>query len=119
MKRVKLLMTVAAALVVATSGNAHPNPNAYDTSVQIEIKGKVVMFKLQNPHSLLYVDVSNPDGSITHWVVEGGAGSELAKSGLTREFLATKPNVIVTAHQSIDKSCDPTCRAGGVKFVFE
>jgi hypothetical protein len=92
--------------------------DAYDTQVPVELTG-TVGFALLDPHSLLYVDVKNADGSVTSWVVEGGAAHGVVRAGLTRESLANRPRVIVRGYQSRHKLCDPDCRAVGRDFLFE
>ncbi len=99
--------------------DAHHGLDEYDTTLMIELKGKVVGFKLIDPHSLLYVDVENEDGSVTGWVVEGGAAHGIVAAGLTKDSLALGPTVVVHAYQSKNKQCTPHCKANGRKFVFE
>ena len=99
--------------------NAHHGLDEYDTTAIIELKGKVVGFELIDPHSLLYVDVENADGSTTAWVVEGGAAHGIVAAGLTKDSLELGPTVFVRAYQSKDKRCTPHCKANGRKFEFE
>ena len=99
--------------------NAHHGLDEYDTGTVIELKGKVIGFKLMSPHSLLYVDVENADGTVTSWVIEGGAAHGIVSAGLTRDALAAEPIVSVSGYQSIDKNCIPRCKANGREFTFE
>jgi hypothetical protein len=98
---------------------AHHGLDEYDTRTVIQLKGQVVGFKLQDPHSLLYVDVTNADGSITHWAVEGGAASGIAKSGVTKTKLSSNPRIIVHAYGSRNNTCKQDCNASGLDFIFE
>ena len=107
------------ALSAANPLNAHHGLAMYDTSRVVELKGKVVGFELMDPHSLLYVDVENADGSTTPWVIEGGTAHGIIGSGVTREMLASGPMVVVRAYRSADKRCLPRCRANGQDFSFE
>ena len=99
--------------------NAHHGLDEYDTTAVIELKGKVVGFELIDPHSLLFVDVENEDGTVTAWVIEGGAAHGIIGSGLTKESLDLGPIVTVRGYQSKDKRCKPRCKANGRGFVFE
>ena len=99
--------------------NAHHGLDFYDTSELVEIDGKVIDFELSTPHSFLYVETIDTEGNIKKWEIEGGAASGIAKAGLTKTFLATKPSVKIKAFQSKDKYCYPTCKAAGRDFEFE
>ena len=68
---------------------------------------------------LLYVDVQHEDGTVTAWVIEGGAAHGIVSAGLTKDSLALGPTVIVRGYQSRDKQCMPHCKANGRDFVFE
>ena len=114
-----VVLILACGLLSVSPLNAHHGLDDYDTTLMIELKGKVVGFELIDPHSLLYVDVGNEDGTTTAWVVEGGAAHGIVGAGLTKESLALGPVVIVRAYQSKDKQCTPHCKANGRKFIFE
>lgn len=98
---------------------AHPNGELYDLDSPIELNGKVVGFELKDPRSILFVDVTNKDGSVTSWAVEGGASRGVAEAGLSEEFLASEPNVMIKAFPSIDRLCKPKCKAAGESFEFD
>ena len=110
---------LVAGLLSMSPAIAHHGLDEYDTTAAIELKGKVVGFKLIDPHSLLYVDVENEDGTVTAWVVEGGAAHGIVSAGLTKESLDLGPVVIVHGYQSKDKRCEPRCKANGRDFIFE
>ena len=115
-----LVAPFACAVLLSTSSStAHPNPDLYDLSSPMELNGKVVGFELKNPHSILYVDVTHEDGTVTSWAVEGGAARGIVEAGLSKEFLASGPNVRIKAFQSIDKLCTPRCKAAGEDFEFD
>lgn len=120
----KLLRTVelfipVACLLFTQSLYAHHSLEDYDTRTVIKIQGQVVGFKLQDPHSLLFVDAVNSDGSVTHWTIEGGSASGIARSGISRQKLSSHPNVIVHAYGSRNNVCHDNCKASGLDFIFE
>ena len=98
---------------------AHPNGDLQDLESSIEINGKVVGFELKDPRSILFVDVRNDDGTVTSWAVEGGAARGVVEAGLSEEFLESGPGVKIKAFPSIDKSCNPKCKAAGENFEFD
>ena len=118
--RRRLVTTVAwTALWTTVSAVAHHQLHEFDTTTFIEIEGRVVDFKLMDPHSILIVDVVNHDNTITQWSVEGGSAHGIARAGLTTEFLRTKPFVVITAYPSRSSACSPSCKAAGRDFKFE
>ena len=101
------------------SAAAHHGHGAYDTLAIVKLNGKVVDFELLDPHSLLYVDVTEDDGSVTSWVIEGGAAYGIVRAGLTKASLARGPTVTVRANPSKDGLCRPLCRGLGQSFEFQ
>ena len=55
-----------------------------------------------NPHSWLYLDVKEPDGTVQHWSVEGGAPGVLLRNGWTKNTLPEGTKVIVNGHHAKD-----------------
>ena len=98
---------------------AHHGLANYDTREVIKIHGQVVDYRLRDPHSLLFVEVTNDDGSRTLWTIQGGSASGLARSGISRQKLASHPKVIVHAYGSRNNQCREQCEAAGLDFIFE
>src|ERR1700733_10559400 len=59
----------------------------YDAEKPIDLIGTVTKAKWVNPHSRVFVDVKNPDGSIISWIFEFGAPNALEGRGLTKQDL--------------------------------
>lgn len=73
----------SAALVCSTVALAHHSVAAnFDPNGKSEITGVVTAFHLRNPHSQLEVDVTEADGSITHWLVDWGTKNDLIRRGV-------------------------------------
>ena len=73
----------AAALLTATSVQAHHSFAMFDGQTQIVKSGTVVRWAFNNPHSWLYLNVKNPDGTETLWSFEGSAPTGLIQRGIT------------------------------------
>lgn len=119
---VLFMLMVVLVLVIATGNSAvfaHHGLTGFDTSHLIAIEGKVIEYRLRDPHSLLVVEGMNADGTLAVWEIEGGAGSGIVKAGLSREFLDSQPAVRVSAYQSSDGICGPRCKASGQDFNFD
>src|SRR2546430_11740965 len=72
--RTKLFMIAGIALLAATvPALAHHAFTAeFDSNQPIKFRGAVAKIELINPHSWFHVDVKEPDGKTTRWMVEGG-----------------------------------------------
>lgn len=70
----------------------------FDADKPVELKGVVTRFRLVNPHSWLYLDVTAADGTVTNWGVEFGTPNALAQRGLTKADLAPGTEVFVKGY---------------------
>ena len=92
------LGAVLAGVVLAGAGSvaAHHSVTAeYDPDKAITITGTVTRVEWTNPHSRLYVDVRQPDGSVVNWNLELTARSALVRQGWTGRTV--KVGDVVTA----------------------
>ena len=75
----------ACTLLGAVPAYAHHAFSAeFDIHQPIEPEGSVTELQWTNPHSWLYVDVPQPDGSVTSWAVEFGSPTALLQNGLRK-----------------------------------
>lgn len=70
-------------LVTVTSVEAHHSFAMFDRDTQIVKTGVVQRWAFNNPHSWLYVNVKNEDGTETLWSFEGSAPPSLVSRGIT------------------------------------
>lgn len=83
------LLAGLAALAASPMTNAHHAFAAeFDADQPIDLQGVVTKIKWVNPHSWLYFDVKNADGTVTNWGVEFGAPNQLAERGITKADVA-------------------------------
>jgi len=67
---------------------AHHSVSAeFDTSKKVTFTGTVKKISFMNPHIYTYVEVKEPDGKTTTYLVEGGAANQLYRSGIRPEQL--------------------------------
>ncbi len=89
-------LAVAGFLGAALPANAHHAFSAeFDAEKPIELKGQVTKLELVNPHSWLYLDVKQPDGSVANWGFEFGAPFSLKEKGITKASLPVGSEVSI------------------------
>lgn len=85
----RLTVLALGLLLVSTVSNAHHSITPhYDSSTPVTVTGVVTEFKFVNPHSFIYLDVEQPDGTIAQWNCEAQAAAILRHSDWTKELLA-------------------------------
>jgi len=78
-------LTVAAALFVAAGwASAHHSVAAVFGNEIIELTGVITDMDWINPHTHIYLDVTQEDGSVITWELESSPTAMLRKGGLTK-----------------------------------
>jgi hypothetical protein len=83
-------------LACSTSAQAHHSFAAeFDASKPVTLRGTLTKIEIINPHGWIYVDVKNPDGSMTNWAVEAGSANTLLKRGLRKTSFPVGTEVLI------------------------
>ena len=100
-KRFALPM-VALSLVLATVPVAahHSFAAEFDATQPVTLKGTVTLMEWLNPHAWIHIDVKNPDGTVTPWLIESGTPNTLFRRGFTKESLKTGTEIIVEGYRA-------------------
>ena len=103
---------VVAAFVLAAVVPArahHPVTSYYDMSQQVPVTGEVVEFRVNNPHVVLIIDGTTPDGRSGLWAFEGFPPNAFERRGPKdfREKLRTGTRITISGWAAKD----PTARA--------
>ena len=102
---VPVLAAVAILSGAARSTLAHHSFAAeYDDQQPLKITGTLTKVEWMNPHIWYYVDVKNPDGSVTTWAISGGAPGQLMRRGITKDLLVLGSSVNVEGFRAKDGS---------------
>jgi Family of unknown function (DUF6152) len=72
----------------------------FDADQPIDLEGTVTKVRWVNPHSWLYFDVKQADGTVTNWGVEFGAPNQLAKIGLTKNDVRIGTGVRIKGYRA-------------------
>jgi|SRR5690348_13777366 hypothetical protein len=108
----------AAALLVsaaAVPALAHHSFAAeFDAKKPVHLKGTVTKMEWINPHSWIHIDVKKDDGTVEHWMVEGGAPNALLRRGWNKNSLPAGTEIIVDGFQAKDGAT----RANGRDITF-
>jgi hypothetical protein len=64
----------------------------------------VTKVMLINPHSWIYVDVKQADGTVENWAIEAGSPNVLLRRGITKDSLKAGDKIEVEGYQSKDGS---------------
>jgi hypothetical protein len=78
-----LAAVLVALLLTAPAASGHHSFAMFDRSVERVTTGTVVRWAFNSPHSWLYLNVKNEDGSETLWSFEGSAPASLLQRGIT------------------------------------
>ena len=76
----------------------------YDLEKPVKISGTVTRVEWSNPHIWFFVDVKNPDGTVTNWGFSGGAPGVLQRRGVSRTALKPGDQVVVQGFRAKDGS---------------
>ena len=81
-------MAIGLAVMISTALPAHHSTNdVYDESKTVQVSGKVVAWRLVNPHPFLTIEVVGSDGRTEKWDLSfgGSAAAPLRRQGYTPE----------------------------------
>ena len=85
MRSLLALTTVAIVVCAGTRAAAHHSFAAeYDGTKAVRLVGTLVKIEWTNPHTYFYIDVKEPDGSVTRWGLEAGSPGALSRRGFKR-----------------------------------
>jgi len=115
-KQLAVTATVLGIFIAASvpSFAHHAFTAEFDAKKPLKLRGTVVKIELINPHSWIHIDVKNPDGTMTRWMIEGGTPNTLLRRGFTKASLPAGTEILVDGYQAKDGSN----RANGRDLTF-
>jgi hypothetical protein len=76
----------------------------FDENKPVKLTGTVTKLEWTNPHIWFFIDVKNPDGSVTNWGLEMASPNNLLRAGWRRDSMKIGDAVTVDARQARDGS---------------
>jgi hypothetical protein len=113
---IRLVMTVVGLMSLLASLPVmahHSFAAAYDEKKTLNLEGVVTKVELVNPHSWIWIEVTNEDGTVTDWGFEGGPPVNLFRHGFTKDSLPVGSEIKVFAYQA------KSGQSKGVAVFFE
>jgi hypothetical protein len=105
MKRPLVAAIVMLLLSPAPAAFAHHSFAMFDRDHQVTLNGVVKEFQWTNPHTWIQLLVTDKDGKVTEWSLEGGSPNILGRNRWTRLSLAPGDKISILAYPL--KSGDP------------
>jgi hypothetical protein len=93
-----------ALLIAAAPVAAHHSHGNYLMTEYIELEGTVSEIHWINPHSWIYLEVSDTEGEPAIWALEGSSVAELRRGGWAEDSILPGDAIKVRCHQLRDRS---------------
>jgi len=100
MRNIILIISLLAAPMWAH----HAFTAEFDGNKPVKLRGTVTKMEWINPHAWIHIDVKEPDGKVTSWMVECGSPNTLLRRGVTKASVTAGMEVLVDGYQSKDGS---------------
>lgn len=91
-----LALSLTPLLIAGNTAQAHHSFSMFDQKVEMVKTGTVVRWAFNNPHSWLYMNVANDDGTETLWSFEASAPPRLVIRGVKGDTF--EPGDTLTVH---------------------
>ena len=114
-KTILIVGAAGLALAAIPAWAHHAFAAEFDINKPVKIQGTVTRMEWINPHSWIHVEVKNPDGTMSGWMVEGGSPNIMLRRGFTKDSLVAGTEVIVEGYMA--KTGD--FRANGSNITFK
>ena len=106
--RTRLAAVALAGVVIgltAVSLRAHHSwTQVFSEDKPVILHGTLTKVEFVNPHGWIWIDVKNPDGTVTSYGVEGGAPNGLIRNGITKNSITIGEELVVRGYGSRDGS---------------
>jgi hypothetical protein len=98
------LTTLTTLTTLSSGASAHHSFAAFNTNTEKTISGTVKQVDWTNPHTWIWVDVANSQGSVDTFAFEGMSPNYLARRGWSKSTLKPGDKITVTFRPMKDGS---------------
>ena len=112
---ISVILITGLTLNLVTAHAHHSFASTFTDERETTIEGVVTGFSFRNPHILVYVDVTNEDGSVTGWVTEGGSATGFRRQGWSADTIQSGQMVRITGDATHDGS--PMTSLGSIELI--
>ena len=101
--RLELWVAVVAVGVLggAVATNAHHAFSAeFDASQPVTLRGTITQVEWINPHVWVHLEVTEPDGTVAEWAVEGGAPNAMFRRGWNMASIPPGVEIVVEGYRA-------------------
>lgn len=87
-----------ASLALGASAHAHHSFAMFDRATLVTLEGTVTEFEYTNPHSWLYLEITDSEGQAAEWTIEMGGPNAMSRSGWQPDTLQPGDEIVVEIH---------------------
>jgi len=104
MKKNLALITGALVLAAVPMFAHHSFAAEFDASKAVRLTGTLAKIEWTNPHSYLYLDVTDENGKVSQWACEAGAPLALSRRGFNKSDVKIGDALVIDGYQARDHS---------------
>ena len=95
-----LVAGIMTLLATAPASTHHAFTAEFDGTKPVTLQGVVTRMDWVNPHSWIYIDVTEEDGTVVKWEVEAGAPNAMFRRGWNKNSIPVGTEIVVDGYRA-------------------